>query len=333
MDAQGQAPGSDGLQVRRADPEDRAAMIELCRTSLGWRPDDPNERFFAWKHDENPFGRSPAWVAVTSEGRLAGVRVFMRWRFTDGARTRSAVRAVDTATHPDFQGRGIFTRLTKGALPDLRAEGTDLVFNTPNDQSRPGYLKMGWEVVGRVPVAARLRGLAGARRVAGARTAASKWSEPTDVGLDAAVALADVPAVERLLAACPDGPGLRTDRDPAYLAWRYSFDALHYRAVPLGDRPEDGIVVFRLRRRGTALEAAVVEAIAPRPGAARAAVAWILRRTGADYALRCDDGTAWRAGFVPVPSLGPVLTWRPLDEAPVPTMDQLSLTLGDVELF
>jgi GNAT superfamily N-acetyltransferase len=308
-------------------------MIELCRASLGWHEDDPSEAFFAWKHDHNPFGPSPAWVAEDADGSLAGVRVFMRWRFAGADGVRRAVRAVDTATRPDMQGRGIFTRLTTAALPDLADEGCDLVFNTPNDQSRPGYLKMGWQVVGRVPVAMRPRSLGSLRRMPGARSAARKWSEPTEVGLDAAAALADQDEVARLLAVCAAPSGLGTERTPAYLHWRYSFDALHYRVVPLGDRLADGLVVFRLRRRGTALEAAICEGLAPRPGAERRAVGWVLRRTGADYALRCDDGAAWRAAFLPVPRMGPILTWRPLRDGAVPDLGDLSLALGDVELF
>lgn len=308
-------------------------MIDLCRQSLGWRADDPSERFFAWKHDLNPFGPSPAWVAEDEDGRLAGVRVFMRWQFSgDGGRLR-AVRAVDTATRSDLQGRGIFTLLTRGALPHLQEDGVDMVFNTPNDQSRPGYLKMGWQVVGRVPVAMRPRSLSALPRLRGARAAAHKWSEPTDVGLSAAEAFADSEEVARLLATCAARPGLSTDRSPEYLAWRYSFEELIYRVVPLGDRLSEGVVVFRLRRRGSALEAAVVEVIGSRPGAGRRAIGWLLRRTGADYVLRCDDGSAWRSGFVPVPRLGPVLTWRPLAEPGVPSLEDLTLALGDVELF
>src|SRR5690606_32239213 len=108
------------------------------------------------KHRRNPFGASPMWVAETDEG-LAAVRAMMRWELAgpDG-RVLRAVRAVDTATHADHRGRGLFRRLTLGAVESLTAEGVDLVFNTPNDQSRPGYLTMGWEVLGRVPLAVAL---------------------------------------------------------------------------------------------------------------------------------------------------------------------------------
>jgi hypothetical protein len=258
--------------------------------------------------------------------------VFLRWEFRlpSGA-TRRAVRAVDTATHPDWQGRGIFTRLTMGALPDLEHQGVDMVFNTPNDKSRPGYLKMGWQQIGRVPVAVRLRSPLSAAEVLGARAAAEKWSTPTDVGLDAASCLGDETSIARLVERAASPSGIATDRSPAYLSWRYSFAPLRYRVVPVGDRLDDGIVVFRLRRRGTALEATIAEVIVPPGTSARRAVGYVLRATGADYAIRTGPGGA--AGFLPAPSIGPVLTWRPLVDPWVPAPEDLSLALGDVELF
>lgn len=327
------AAPDEELVVRPVRPEDRPAVIELCRSSLGWREGDPNEAFFEWKHDLNPFGPSPAWVATTAAGELVGLRVFLRWRFRRDGRTLDVVRAVDTATRPDHQGRGIFRRLTLGALPELTGGGTAAVFNTPNDQSRPGYLKMGWQPVGRVPVALRVAGPAGLARLRGARAAAEKWSSPTSVGLPAADALADTDAVARLLGSLGDSPGVRTDHTPATLHWRYSFEPLHYRVVPLGDRLEDGLVVFRVRRRGTATEATVCDEFVPPGRSSRRALAWLLRRSGADYALRCDWSSRPARGFLPAPGLGPLLVWRPLAVEGVPRPDGLALSLGDVELF
>jgi hypothetical protein len=103
--------------------------------------------------------------------------------------------------------------------------------------------------------------------------------------------------------------------------------------VPLGDRIEDGLVVFRVRRRGTATEATICEVLDPAGDAAGRAVGWLLRHTGADYAIRVDGPGALRAGFVPAPRLGPVLVWRPLARPGVPALDDLALSLGDVELF
>ena len=107
----------DGIVTRRASRDDFPAVLELLRRALGWVDDDA--RFLEWKHLQNPFGESPMWVALAG-ARVVGFRAFLRWELVgpDG-RVRHAARAVDTATDPDFEGRGIFTRLTLEALDAL----------------------------------------------------------------------------------------------------------------------------------------------------------------------------------------------------------------------
>ncbi len=317
------------LEVRIATPDDRVQVLELCRSTLGWTDGAVDERFFVWKHEENPFGASPSWVAVADD-RIVGVRVFMRWGFVDADGVRvTAVRAVDTATDPEWQGRGIFRRLTLGALPDLRDAGVGFVFNTPNDKSRPGYLKMGWSVVGRVPVSVRLSRPDAARRLLGARTAAERWSEVVDVGVSPEEAFADADAVANLLSGSPRSV-LSTDLSVEYLRWRYRFEPLAYRVLPRGDRLDDGLVVLRVRRRGAAVEATICDVLGPEPSPSF--WAHVAATTGADFALRTGRGPLG-ARFVPAPRLGPVLTWKPLAAPGVPALSGLDLSLGDVEMF
>jgi GNAT superfamily N-acetyltransferase len=301
---------------------------------LGWRPDGPDEAFFNWKHDENVFGESPMWVAEAADGEIVGVRILLRWRFRDeSGKFLSATRAVDTATDPDWQGKGIFSSLTRGALSDLAEEGVDFVFNTPNDKSLPGYLKMGWCKVGRLPVVARLGSLRALARIGTARTAAELWSEPVDAGEPAPELFLDHGGMEKLLS-CVGRPGrLATDRSPAFYSWRYRFAPLHYRVFPLGDSLPDGVIVFRLRRRGDALEAAVCDVVAPAGARLRGAFREIARMTGADYLLGSASSAGPGAGFVRAVGMGPVVTWRPVNRAGVPTMPELRLALGDIELF
>ena len=171
------------LEIRRATPADETEVLELFRIALGWKTGDPNEELFAWKHKTNPFGPSPAWVA-TDNGRIVGYRTFLRWQFLDGHnKPVRAVRAVDTVTSPEYQGRGIFRRLTLQAVAELTLAGDRIVFNTPNDQSRPGYLKMGWTIARHLPVGLLPAGVRGVRRMLASRVPAELWSEPTDAGL------------------------------------------------------------------------------------------------------------------------------------------------------
>jgi GNAT superfamily N-acetyltransferase len=100
---------------------------------------------------------------------------------------------------PDYQGRGIFTRLTLHAIDELAREGVAFVFNTPNDQSRPGYLKMGWEVVGQLPTLVRPTRWRSLARIAQARVPAERWSTPSGAGVDALTVLEDRDGLDALL--------------------------------------------------------------------------------------------------------------------------------------
>lgn len=143
------------MLIREATVKDIPAIVKVLKASLGEEDLLLSEETWIFKHERNPFGKSVVLVAEKN-GRLGGVRAFMRWRWQEGEKSYSALRAVDTATHPDFQGQGIFKRLTLKAVELAKANGDHLIFNTPNDQSRPGYLKMGWEKVDKLNVGIKL---------------------------------------------------------------------------------------------------------------------------------------------------------------------------------
>lgn len=309
------------IRFRPARPDDGPAVLELLQRSLGWRPQDPMAEFFVWKHRASPFGSSPAWVAEAGS-RVVGFRTFMRWSFSGTTGSVEAVRAVDTATDPEYQGRGVFRRLTLAALEEMAADGIAFVFNTPNDQSRPGYLKMGWKPLGRLPMHVRPRASArSAHRLRRARVPADRWSQATDVGAAATEYGWQGSMVDDL----PDDGRLRTPATPELLAWRYGFEPLRYRVL---HGPGEPPVVIRLRRRGPATEMAVVHQSPVRGSRRRLTAA--LRSTGADYAVAL--GARRPPGFVTLRGRGPLLVARKLTVEP-PPLQTWDLQLGDVELF
>jgi GNAT superfamily N-acetyltransferase len=320
--------GTDIL-IRRATDADLPRVLRLLEASLGWVPDEMHKRFFVWKHHESPAGVSPAWVAFdrARDDEVVGFRTFMRWEFEWDGRVIRAVRAVDTATHPDYQGQGIFSRLTLAALDALREEGVAFVFNTPNERSLPGYLKMGWRIVGRLPPHLRLRSPAALLRTVRARTPADKWSQPARFGIAPAEAFGDRATVHALLAEMAPSNGLHTQRTPDFLAWRYGFEPLQYRVVTARDDLRDGAAVLRVRRRGRATEAAICDVLVPAGTRSSSVVRRALQESGADYALRLGSG------IVRVPGQGPLLVCRPLAGPTPPAQERWDLTLGDIELF
>jgi GNAT superfamily N-acetyltransferase len=339
------------LELRPYRDADEPDVIDLLSATLGPGPAGirPPE-FFRWKHLESPFGRSYMLVAE-EDGRIVGLRAFMRWRFRVGGRVLRAVRAVDTATHPDYQGRGIFSRLTHKAVEDLSGQA-DLIFNTPNDQSLPGYLKMGWGLVGTVPVSVRMRRvvpLVAALARSRVRTAESQKPGPLPevFAESAAEALRD-PGLSSLLAeAEEEAPDDRitTPRDLRYIQWRYgSAPLLQYRAVRQESGGElTGIALFRVRPRGGLCESTVAEVIV-RPGdraTARRLLNGVIGAAAVDH-LTCHfpsgsivASAARRMGFLRVPG-GLKLVVNRLHEGVQPDPTDLrswALTLGDLEVF
>lgn len=137
--------------VRQATIEDVPEMVALLKQSIGEALTPKTEAYFLWKHEQNPFGKSKMLVAVADD-KIIGLRTFMHWSWVSKQEEVSAVRAVDTATDPAYQGKGIFKKLTLQVVDECKAAAIDMVFNSPNPVSQAGYLKMGWSTVGKLPL-------------------------------------------------------------------------------------------------------------------------------------------------------------------------------------
>jgi len=332
------------VTIRSYTHDDQAAVLELLTATLGGGPAGQRPAsFFRWKHFDNPFGDSFMLVAE-ADGRVIGLRAFLRWTLHGPGGPVAAVRAVDTATRPSYQGMGVFSRLTRSALEQLAGEA-DLVFNTPNNASRPGYLKLGWLDVGRVPVAIRIRRpvrfARGLRRpsphpAASPEVGAPPAAQVLDQGVEVTGLLAEIPADRRRL---------HTRRDVGYLRWRYGeAPLLDYRAVVEREAGRlRGMALFRVRPRGGLWEATVAEVLVP-PGDRRTAgrlLRGVARAAAVDHlAIHAPAGGLGSAamagaGFLPAPG-GISFLVRPLrpglDPDPI-DLRSWSLTLGDLEVF
>lgn len=344
---------SPGYAIRDYRGEDEDGVLTLLHLALGGgRSFVRDQAFWRWKHLENHFGRSQLMVAANSE--VLGLRAFMRWQFagTTGERIH-AVRAVDTATHPGYRRLGIFSKLTRASLERARADGGHLIFNTPNRQSMPGYLKLGWQSVGRprllIRVIRPLRMAAGliarAQPVARAELAGFFRTPPHSVD--------ELLRYEEHLATIikyDDGLSsrkLRTARSVEFIRWRYaSCPSLSYAAIWTGHRPVTEILIVRPNNRFGLRELMLCEVLVGYGSAPhmRELIETLVAMTRADYlvaaASPCTEhwGLLRRAGFVPLPSnVGPDFTVFPLNwpigEPEAQQLDHWQLSLGDLEIF
>lgn len=196
------------LLIRQANPDDIPAIVELFSLCLHHEGGTPTAQFWQWKHLQNPFGPSPVLLAF-HQRQLVGLRAFLRWQWVWGDTILPAFRAVDTATHPDFQGRGIFRKLTLQLWNQVQIyEPGSFVFNTPNDQSRPGYLKMGWQILGKPGATFRYLPGAGLLR-------RKKWHQAVESLHNFSFNALDLQEADDTSAA------LRSNSNSQYYKWRY----------------------------------------------------------------------------------------------------------------
>lgn len=314
------------ISIRRATDRDIPEILSTLKAALGETQIlRRTTELWNWKHHSNPFGSSLVLVAASGD-QIAGVRAMMRWQMqTPTGDIVNAVRPVDTATHPDFVRRGIFRDLTMNALDIAREEGVDLVFNTPNEKSAPGYLKMGWRDVSGIGVMVRPR--------FGRSTKPNRQRPPSIEELAPSL---DSPSGSFDTVDRP-ARGLRTPRTSAYLDWRFT---QHPTASYgwLADRSGGGLMA-RANTRSKRTELVVSDLLgSPSSGVVRNAS----RQSKARYLAGWfspgspEHRTAIAGGLVPVPLLRTLrLVAMPLTDFAIDIHDMGSwdLSTSDLELL
>lgn len=104
-------------------------------------------RYLNWLYALNPVGQvigSDAWFGETLAAHYVGVPGDA---LVDGRKVK-VLLSLNTATHPDFQGKGLFTRLAEATYERATALGMSAVYGVANANSTPGFTrKLGFTLV------------------------------------------------------------------------------------------------------------------------------------------------------------------------------------------
>ncbi|MDL5051593.1 GNAT family N-acetyltransferase [Oscillatoria amoena NRMC-F 0135] len=305
------------MEIRPGTDNDISAIVELLRISLGETLMPKSEAFWRWKHIDNPFGKSPVLLAFEKE-QLVGVRAFMRWEWRQGDTIYKAVRAVDTATHPDHLGKGIFKTLSLQLADQCKKEEVHFIFNTPNAQSKPGYLKMGWQELGKLRVAVRpVLNFSKHHPEFNQRYA---WDQHT---------------IDTLHSASPttvSDTTFTTLRSPLFFQWRYGVNP-NIRYFKAGKADDGFIIVFRLKPYRFGTEFRIVDWFLSghySPGRLRELLFRAMYESGANVITYSGGTLPFRSITV---NIGPTITFRSLNYPKSLTFDLWKPTLGDMEVF
>ena len=217
-------------------------------------------------------------------------------------------------------------------------EGVAFIFNTPNEKSRPGYLKMGWRSrsdVSRSGDAGRDRCTPRSTpRGAGAGRA---MALPTTAGEEPVVGVRRR-ATPRPSSSTPSRPAQPARRLAAahYLTWRYGYEALGYRVVSSGSSASSGLAVFAAAAGTAPWRRRACDVLVPEDDARLRGR--LLRRVRRGSRCRLPHGARRPTRSRPARSSGcraSVRRSRTRARGRNPRVDvhDWSLTLGDVELF
>ncbi|WP_367362920.1 GNAT family N-acetyltransferase [Mesotoga sp.] len=245
----------DSIAIREASPADTDQILALMDEVFS------KQQYFAstrsreswnWKYEKNVFGK-PIHIVVTSDERIVGFRSFWPWELACRGQVLKAYQPVDTVVHPDYQGQGLFTKLTVKALKQATEIGTDLLFNFPNQNSMPGYLKLGWNYVAKLPWLVKPL-----RPFHLLKTLKNK-EKATPIELDEKYRITPEMCDELIERESFDGL-LRTRQSKEFLWWRYGENLFFkYGALQIKEGRKKLSAIFEVNQKGTRREMIIVD--------------------------------------------------------------------------
>lgn len=115
----------------------------LKSASLAHKIPQKSEEWFHWKFEGSPYGKTILACAFDGNEVVGCVGIGFG-QMTYGDKSLSCALSYETFVHPDYQGCHLFTKLTKLAEEECVNQGVDVLYNFPNRNSLPGFIKRGW---------------------------------------------------------------------------------------------------------------------------------------------------------------------------------------------
>lgn len=87
-------------------------------------------------------------ATVMCDGKLVAMNGLIPVEIWESGMPTLAWMSCDTATHPDYQGQGLFKKCVSALEDTIPSDA--LLFGFPNLNSMPGFIKMGWKCLAEV---------------------------------------------------------------------------------------------------------------------------------------------------------------------------------------
>ena len=225
MTTVGTVNGKGSWTIRPADVDDARGIAALFETVFGvTRP----ASYGVWKFDENPAG-PPITVVAEDAGRIVGQYMLLPTPLRLGKQRILGAQSLDTMTHPDYRGQGMFTLLANESFSIALTRGVEALYGFPNENSLHGFIRrLNWDYTGDVGTWARPLHLGLHHRVPPAlkpvaNLASAVWPSTGTRRFEMIYASAPIPGWDALLQqSSPAKDACSIDRSAEWIQWRYS---------------------------------------------------------------------------------------------------------------
>ena len=123
------------------------SIVNLFHDSFPWT-DKFTKEYLIWQYLDNPNGTVVSYNAWTQEGELAAHYAAIPIKMIIGGQEEYGLLSLNTATHPEHQGQGLFVKLASATYDFAKENGYKFVIGVANENSTHGFLKrLGFELI------------------------------------------------------------------------------------------------------------------------------------------------------------------------------------------
>lgn len=103
--------------------------------------------FLQWQYYDNPFGTAVGYDAYFEDKLIAHYVTIPVQYYISGVLTKGLL-SLNTAVHPQHQGKGLFTKLANKTYDEAIKLGYEFIIGVANQNSTPGFInKLGFQLI------------------------------------------------------------------------------------------------------------------------------------------------------------------------------------------
>jgi GNAT superfamily N-acetyltransferase len=130
----------------KTDEQSIVAYVALLKIVFA-KEDAFSKEYITWLYKNNPFGEAVGFDAYDGD-ILAAHYVTTPVCYTYKGKKIKGLLSLNTATHPDYQGKGMFTKLADQTYKYAAENGFEFVIGVANQNSTHGFLKkLGFKLI------------------------------------------------------------------------------------------------------------------------------------------------------------------------------------------